>query len=145
MRTTSRSHSCDSLNYVLNLGFWITPQVARDRYLRCFEIRDWAAMTEMCADGVVLDDRHPVIGAGVFRGLDATGANMRAVAEFAVPLSTSNVIARQLDLVELREQLLLVAGEEPAVDVRHGLAGDHVVLVAGREHRRPELHQQGRR
>ena len=124
MRTTSRSHSCDSLNYVLNLGFWITPQVARDRYLRCFEIRDWAAMTEMCADGVVLDDRHPVIGAGVFRGLDATGANMRAVAEFAVPLSTSNVIARQLDLVELREQhrrswpfyatLPIVAGVEVA-------------------------------
>ncbi|QPG68766.1 BTAD domain-containing putative transcriptional regulator [Mycolicibacterium mucogenicum] len=64
-----------------------------ERYFRCFATRDWATMAEMYAEVPVLDDRRAVIGTGVLSGLEAVSANMRAVAEFAVTLSASSVIA----------------------------------------------------
>ncbi|OKH85135.1 hypothetical protein EB75_00785 [Mycobacterium sp. ST-F2] len=76
-----------------------------ERYFRCFAARDWAAMAEMYADTPVLDDRRAVIGTGVLRGREAVTANMRAVAEFAVTLSASSVIAtrgQRLALVSSR-------------------------------------------
>lgn len=62
-------------------------------------------MAEMYADTPVLDDRRAVIGTGVLRGREAVTANMRAVAEFAVTLSASSVIAtrgQRLALVSSR-------------------------------------------
>ncbi|SEB27060.1 Predicted ATPase [Mycobacterium sp. 283mftsu] len=63
------------------------------RYFSSYGARDWAAMAEMCAENVVLDDRRALIGTGVLRGREATTGNMRAIAEFAVTLSTSRIIA----------------------------------------------------
>jgi hypothetical protein len=48
------------------------------------------------------------------------------------------------DLAHLGEELLLVAGQEAAVNDRGGLAGDHVRLVARGEHRRVRGVAQGR-
>ncbi|OBJ37747.1 hypothetical protein A5630_04075 [Mycolicibacterium mucogenicum] len=64
-----------------------------ERYFSSYAARDWAAMAEMCAEDVVLDDRRALIGTGVLRGREATTGNMRAIAEFAVTLSTSRIIA----------------------------------------------------
>ncbi len=63
-----------------------------ETFFRCFADRDWAAMSGMCADGVLSDDRRTVISSGVLHGREANIGNMRAIAEFGVTLSTSTVI-----------------------------------------------------
>lgn len=62
-------------------------------FFECFAERDWATMSEMCAEAVVSDDRRAVISSGVLRGREANIGNMRAIAEFGMTLSTSTVIA----------------------------------------------------
>ncbi len=62
-------------------------------FFECFADRDWATMSEMCADAVVSDDRRTVISSGLLRGREANIGNMRAIAEFGVTLSASSVVA----------------------------------------------------
>jgi DNA-binding SARP family transcriptional activator len=58
-----------------------------------FAARDWDAMAAMLADNSSMDDRRPVVGAGVRRGRDATMAGWRAIAEIGATDVTSVAIA----------------------------------------------------
>ncbi len=58
-----------------------------------FMARDWAAMAEILADDVCVDDRRRVVNAGVVRGRDALIANMRGLVDVGAADPTATVIA----------------------------------------------------
>ena len=64
-----------------------------ERYGLSFVARDWAAMAETLADGVVYDDRRRVVNAGVRHGRDVHMADDRAAAEIGAEYVTFDVIA----------------------------------------------------
>lgn len=90
-----------------------TASRVHDRFFESFGARDWAAMSGMCADGVVSDDRRTVIGTGVLHGREANIGNMRAIAEFGVTLSSSSVVALRGRRLALIVDSFESDGEEP--------------------------------
>ena len=64
-----------------------------ERYQACFSAPDWAAMAELLADDIVLDDRRRVVNAGVRRGRDVHIADMRAAIEVGADTISLSVIA----------------------------------------------------
>ena len=64
-----------------------------ERYLACFSARDWAAMAELLADDIVVDDRRRVVNAGIRRGRDVYIADNRAAVEVGAETISSSVIA----------------------------------------------------
>ena len=64
-----------------------------ERYFACFSARDWAAMAELLADDIVVDDRRRVVNAGVRRGRDVFIADTRASVEVGADTISSSVIA----------------------------------------------------
>ncbi len=76
-----------------------------ERYQACFSAPDWAAMAELLADDIVLDDRRRVVNAGVRRGRDVHIADMRAAIEVGAHTISLSVIAtrgERLALVHAR-------------------------------------------
>ncbi|MFG1932828.1 BTAD domain-containing putative transcriptional regulator [Mycobacterium sp. NPDC048908] len=63
--------------------------------------RDWNAMAQTIADGIVNEDRRRVISSGIQRGRDAQIANLRAVVEVGVRKLDATVIATRGDRLAL--------------------------------------------
>ncbi len=66
---------------------------AEERALACFMARDWAAMANLLAADLSLDDRRRVVNAGKRYGRNAAIADARAVADLGGTQITSDVIA----------------------------------------------------
>lgn len=66
---------------------------AYDRFNRAFNLRDWAAVSDLLADQTSTDDRRHVINAGIRRGRDAALAETRAVADAGTRKMTAAVVA----------------------------------------------------
>ena len=64
-----------------------------DHFEVYFAARDWDAMAELMADAISIDDRRPVVNAGLRLGRDVEIANMRAIADLGTRNATSAVIA----------------------------------------------------
>ena len=75
-----------------------------DRFNAYFAARDWAAMAEILADDVCVDDRRRVVNAGVVRGRDALIENMRGLADVGAADSTATVIATRGERLVLVRQ-----------------------------------------
>jgi hypothetical protein len=61
---------------------------ADDRFFAYFRARNWAALAEILADESFIDDRRPVVNAGLWDGRDVVIANLRAVAEAAANITS---------------------------------------------------------
>ncbi|WP_255413203.1 BTAD domain-containing putative transcriptional regulator [Mycobacterium sp. 3519A] len=72
-----------------------------ERILASFAERDWAVAAEMLAEDFCMDDRRPVVGAGVRHGRDAEIANFRAVANLGTTKATPTVVATRGQRVAL--------------------------------------------
>ncbi|MGE2815788.1 BTAD domain-containing putative transcriptional regulator [Mycobacterium heidelbergense] len=66
---------------------------ADDRFFAYFWARNWAALEEILADETFIDDRRPVVNAGLWHGRDVVIANLRAVAD-AAAIITSVIATR---------------------------------------------------
>jgi hypothetical protein len=75
-----------------------------ERWLETYETRDWAAMAEVIADGIVHDDRRRVVNGGIQRGRDAVIGNMRAIAEVGVNNIEPFVVATRGERLALIRQ-----------------------------------------
>ena len=58
------------------------------RFLTYFAARNWAALAEILTDDSFVDDRRPVVNAGLWDGRDAVIANLQAVAEAAANITS---------------------------------------------------------
>jgi hypothetical protein len=61
---------------------------ADDRFFAYFRARNWAALAAILADDVFIDDRRPVVNAGLWDGRDVVIANMQALAEAAADVTS---------------------------------------------------------
>jgi hypothetical protein len=61
---------------------------AEDRFLACFAARDWAALAETLTDESFIDDRRPVVNAGLWGGRDTVIANLQALADAAANITS---------------------------------------------------------
>ena len=61
---------------------------ADDRFFAYFRARNWAALAEILADESFIDDRRPVVNAGLWDGRDVVIANLRAVADAAANITS---------------------------------------------------------
>jgi class 3 adenylate cyclase len=77
---------------------------ADDRFLAYFAARNWAALAEILTDESFVEDRRPVVNAGLWDGRDAVIANMQAVAEAAADITASVIATRgeRLALTRIR-------------------------------------------
>jgi hypothetical protein len=66
---------------------------ADDRFFTYFRARNWAALSETLTDESFIDDRRPVVNAGLWNGRDVVIANLQALAE-AAPDVTSIIATR---------------------------------------------------
>ncbi len=64
-----------------------------DRFYAYFGARNWAALAEILSDKSFIDDRRPVVNAGLWDGRDVVIANLRAVFE-ASAIITSVIATR---------------------------------------------------
>jgi hypothetical protein len=64
---------------------------ADDRFFAYFAARNWAALAEILTDESFINDRRPVINAGLWDGRDAVIANLQALADAAA--NVTSVIA----------------------------------------------------
>ena len=72
-----------------------------ERYQACFSGPDWAAMAELLADDIVLEDRRRVVNAGVRRGRDVHIADLRAAIEVGADTISLSVIATRGECLAL--------------------------------------------
>jgi len=72
---------------------------ADDRFFAYFRARDWAALGEILAEESYIDDRRPVINAGLWDGREDVIANLRAVVDAAANITS--VIATRGDRLAL--------------------------------------------
>ena len=72
---------------------------AEQRFLTYIAARNWGALAETLTDDSVIDDRRPVVNAGLWDGRDAVIANLQAVAEAAANITS--VIATRGDRLAL--------------------------------------------
>ena len=76
-----------------------------ERYQAYFAARNWAAIAEISADEIFIDDRRSVVSIGFLRGRDIDLENTRATADLGATDLTSTVIAtrgERLALARLR-------------------------------------------
>src|SRR5690349_6890799 len=76
-----------------------------ERYQACFSARDWAAMAQLLADDITVDDRRRVVNAGIRRGRGLHIADNQAAVEVGAETISSSVIAtrgERLVLAHLR-------------------------------------------
>lgn len=66
-----------------------------DRYQAYFSASDWAAMAELLADDIVVEDRRRVVNAGVRRGRDVHIADLRAAVEVGAKTISLSVFANR--------------------------------------------------
>ena len=59
-----------------------------DRFFAYFAARNWAALAETLTDESFIDDRRPVVNAGLWDGRDAVIANLQAVADAAANIKS---------------------------------------------------------
>lgn len=72
---------------------------AYERFKVCFAARDWPAVRELYADNILSEDRRHPINSGVRQGPDALVAEMSAIAEVGIDITTSAVATRGEHLV----------------------------------------------
>ncbi|GAA4290118.1 BTAD domain-containing putative transcriptional regulator [Mycobacterium paraffinicum] len=70
-----------------------------ERFKVCYAARDWSAIRELLADTVLSDDRRHPINSGVRRGPDALIAEISALAEVGIELTTEVIATRGEHLV----------------------------------------------
>ena len=58
------------------------------RFLTYFAARNWAALAEILTDESFIDDRRPVVNAGLWDGRDVVIANLQAVADAAANITS---------------------------------------------------------
>ena len=80
-RQTSTPRSRDSKSSVARPAAGKRRKPSGRRFETHFAARDWAAMAEMLADDISIDDRRRVVNAGLRHGRDAEIASMRAMAD----------------------------------------------------------------
>ncbi len=75
-----------------------------ERFKVCFAARDWTAIAEMNSDNLVSEDRRRVVNSGVRHGRDALIAELSAIAEVGINLTSDVVATRGEHLVLSRVQ-----------------------------------------
>ena len=70
-----------------------------ERFKVCYTARDWSAISELLADTVLSDDRRHPINSGVRHGSDALIAEVSALAEVGIELTTEVIATRGEHLV----------------------------------------------
>ncbi|WP_254848318.1 BTAD domain-containing putative transcriptional regulator, partial [Mycobacterium sp. SP-6446] len=70
-----------------------------ERFKVCFAARDWPGVKELYADNILSEDRRHPINSGVRQGPDALVAEMSAIAEVGIDITTSAVATRGEHLV----------------------------------------------
>jgi DNA-binding SARP family transcriptional activator/predicted ester cyclase len=93
-----------------------------ERWLAAYGARDWAAMSQVMAEGIVHDDHRRVVNGGTQRGRDAVIGNMRAIADVGVNNIDPFVIAT-------RGERLALARQRVSGDKRPDAFGSDVVIV----------------
>ncbi|ORB72988.1 regulator [Mycobacterium scrofulaceum] len=100
----------------------LRPQVPRlenaagrilERYQACFAAPDWAAMSELLADDIVLDDRRRVVNAGIRRGRDVHIADTRAALDVGADTISLSVIATRGERLALAHVRAFNSGSPP--------------------------------
>jgi hypothetical protein len=84
-----------------------------ERYRACFSAREWAAMSELLADDIVLDDRRRVVNAGVQRGREVHIADLRAAVEVGADTVSSSVVATRGERLALAHARAFNRGAPP--------------------------------
>ncbi|MFZ1162232.1 nuclear transport factor 2 family protein, partial [Mycobacterium sp.] len=84
-----------------------------ERYQACFSARDWAAMAELLADGMVLDDRRRVVNAGIRRGRDVYIADNQAAVEVGAGTISLSVVATRGERLALAHARAFNMGSAP--------------------------------
>jgi hypothetical protein len=64
-----------------------------ERYRACFAARDWDALAKVVADAFSIDDRRPVVNAGIRHGRDAEIEDIRAAADVGFTNLTFTIVA----------------------------------------------------
>jgi DNA-binding SARP family transcriptional activator len=95
---------------------------AEDRFHAYFAARDWAAIAEILTDTSFIDDRRPVINAGLWNGRADVIANMRALAEGGADI-TSAVLATR------GERLAITRICSSNRELRYGEFGVEMLIV----------------
>ena len=85
--------------------------------------RDWIALAEVLSEDLRVDDRRPMVGAGVRHGRDEAIADMRATADLGITKVTSTVVATRA------ERLMLVRGRHTRPDQGSGAFHTEVLGV----------------
>ena len=62
-----------------------------ERYFAYFSARDWAAIAEMLADDICMDDRRRVVNTGIRHGREAEMAGLRATASVGTRFSNADL------------------------------------------------------
>jgi len=75
-----------------------------ERFKACFAARDWGAIAEMNSENLVSEDRRRVVNSGLRHGPDALIAELSAIAEVGVDLTSDVVATRGAHLVLSRVQ-----------------------------------------
>jgi hypothetical protein len=95
---------------------------AWERIYDYFAARDWAALAEITAENISVDDRRRVVNAGLINGRDANIESTRALAEVGFTLKTLSVMATRgarLALIRVR-----ASGHDPET-----IANDALIIA----------------
>jgi DNA-binding SARP family transcriptional activator len=84
-----------------------------ERFKVCYAARDWSTVSEMLADDILSEDRRHPINSGVRQGRDALIAELSALAEVGIDLTTEVVATRGERLVLSR---IRTAGRDQGPD-----------------------------
>ena len=84
-----------------------------ERFKVCYAARDWSTVSEMLADDILSEDRRHPINSGVRQGRDALIAEISALAEVGIDLTTEVIAARGERLVLSRIRILRVEIKDP--------------------------------
>ncbi|HTZ13793.1 MAG TPA: BTAD domain-containing putative transcriptional regulator [Mycobacterium sp.] len=75
-----------------------------ERFKVCFAAGDWGAIAEMLSENLVSEDRRRVVNSGVRQGRDAMVAELSAMAEVGIDLTSDVIATRGEHLVLIRVQ-----------------------------------------
>ena len=75
-----------------------------ERFKVCFAARDWGAIAEMNSENLLSEDRRRVVNSGLQHGPDALIAELSAIAEVGIDLTSDVVATRGAHLVLSRVQ-----------------------------------------
>ncbi|CAM3217535.1 BTAD domain-containing putative transcriptional regulator [Mycobacterium intermedium] len=103
-----------------------------ERLWSCFTTRDWDGAAEVLADDVSVDDRRPIVNAGLRRGRDAEIKDLQAAAKVGIASLTPTVVAtRGRRLALSRTQAKGRGPEAIRVEVLHLIEIDHDERIVG--------------